>query len=647
MKNLINEISPYIQMYTNDKINWYLWSKEAFNKAMQEDKPVFVSIGHRTCFRCFKMHQETFLDEEIASFINEHFIAIIVDKDERPDIAMLYSQISYQFFQKNGWPLNLVLNAEQQPFFMANYLPRQSFYNTLQSIIYYWNNAKDVLEKIAKSTVTLENNSHISFKWDKSIINETLNSLLENYDEQIGGFFIQPKLPQPHFSLFILTVFKATDNRKALDIGFNTLEKMYFSGIYDHLNDGFYRLSITQDLHSPLLEKTLTDNSLLAICYLHYYWETKHLLFKEIALKLIKFIENNFSQGLLWDNKVFVNINSEDEISYFWTKDELQGILSDDEYHLFKQYFTLVPHYKNHNVYHLYQHQIETPCDKIKVNLIKEKLTAHLQTKATIVKNNIINISHNANFLWLYVLASIILKDESYLSKAQTSLNHLLNYFNQTKNKQIITLDDYAFLINVLIEMFNVTNEEQYLTLAINLSDEMIKTFYDEKNGNFYYTSLQDDCVMRPKVTEDLITISGNSMALHNLIRLKGLTIDLGYNRLIKQSLNALALNIYNRPISYLFLLTSQIIDRYMYLDVLAICENEKQRKTLKDTIYETYNPFAIVNVFNFNQIRNSKYFNDYEINSPFVIYICEHHSCLDPIVDFEEALIILKELLR
>ena len=195
--------------------------------------------------------------------------------------------------------------------------------------------------------------------------------------------------------------------------------------------------------------------------------------------------------------------------------------------------------------------------------------------------------------------------------------------------------------------MFNVTNEEQYLTLAINLSDEMIKTFYDEKNGNFYYTSLQDDCVMRPKVTKDLISISGNSMALHNLIRLKGLTIDLGYNRLIKQSLNALALNIYNRPISYLFLLTSQIIDRYMYLDVLAICENEKQRKTLKDTIYETYNPFAIVNVFNFNQIRNSKYFNDYEINSPFVIYICEHHSCLDPIVDFEEALIILKELLR
>lgn len=623
-----------------NQINWYSWNQETFTLAKKMNKPIFLTILKSYCKWSNKLEDDSFTNSRIITILNSHFIPIKINQDERPDIANLYLQLSSKFLNKTGYPLNMILNHHQKPFFMATYLTTESLKLALESILTKWKNSADTLNLISENiNLTYPISDDNLIRWDEKIIQEAFLQINRFYDDENGGFFTKPKLLLPHYLLFLLTFYKLTENEDALLMGTETLDKMYYSPTYDHLFGGFFKLSKSSDWLKPIYEKNLLDNSLMATTYLHYYWETKNLDYREIAINIIKFIVDNLYQ----DNNLFPSsINYLDE-SFSLTEEKLNLLLSLDEQNLLKKYFDFTFIDKGKTEFTL---SIKNNVNLYKIKPTLNKLKNYIQEINPPTINPTINIYENASFITTLIYASTILKDENYFDIAKMLLDSLLAYFNKTKEFKMLILDDYSFLVNTLIKMFNCTNEEKYLTLANDLTTEMIELYYDQLNKNFYLTPYKDDLFLRPKCLDDLNTISGNSLAIYNLIQLKNLTIDFGYDRIIKECIGTLMRNISNSPLNYIFLVYSQIVNTNTYLDILIICHHEEKLKILKELAYHNYQPFAIINFFTHEQIENSQYFNDYESDGNFILYVCEHNSCLDPVIDFDEAIILLKELL-
>ncbi|MBU3196396.1 thioredoxin domain-containing protein [Clostridium algidicarnis] len=549
---LINEKSPYLLQHAYNPVDWYGWSEEAFEKARTEDKPIFLSIGYSTCHWCHVMAHESFEDEEVANILNNYFICIKVDREERTDIDSVYMSVCQAMTGGGGWPLNLFLTKDKKPFYAGTYFPKTSKYNQtgfieiLESIHDVWVSNKDHVLTTADQVVktlnedTYDESSNIS----KEILNEGFQSFLNSFDAVFGGFSKVPKFPSPHNLSYLLSYYKATREAKALEMVEITLKSMYKGGIFDHIGFGFSRYSVDEKWLVPHFEKMLYDNALLAMAYIETYEITKDNIYKEVAEKILTYILRDMTspEGGFYCGEDADSQGVEGKF-YLWDFTEIYKVLDMEEGNLFINYYGIQRegNFEGSNIPNLIGEGLEDldkPDLRDKLENIRRKLFDYREKRIHPHKDDKILTSWNGLMIAAFAKAGRILNEEKYkdasikalefvFTKLQREDGRLLARFRDGESRYLAYLDDYAFIIWALIEVYEVTKDYSYIENALELNKDMMELFSDkEKGGLFLYGRDSEKLILRPKDIYDGAIPSGNGVAAMNMLRLSKITED-------------------------------------------------------------------------------------------------------------------------
>jgi uncharacterized protein YyaL (SSP411 family) len=551
---LITEKSPYLLQHANNPVDWYPWGDEAFLKAKKENKPIFLSIGYSTCHWCHVMAHESFEDDEVAKLMNETFISIKVDREERPDIDNIYMTVCQMMTGSGGWPLTIIMTPEKKPFFAGTYFPKRTRFNRIglieliERIKEMWNNQKNELlnsaDKIAFSLQNIDQEAP-GKEFTKSTLNKAYQLLLKQFDEISGGFGSRPKFPTPHNLILLLRYWRRTGEKKALEMVEKTLQEMRKGGIYDHIGFGFHRYSTDQFWLVPHFEKMLYDQALIAIAYIEAYQATKNEIYKNAAMEILTYVLRDMTspEGGFYSAE---DADSEGEEGkfYVWSKSELENILNSDELELAIKSFN-VDESGNYleestgkktkkNILHLDKYvgiEIQEKIEKIQKKLFEKR-----ETRIHPHKDDKILTDWNGLMIAALAKGAIAFKEESYINAAMKAVNFILSKLLDS-NKRLLHrykdgaseingyLTDYSFLIWGLIELYEATFDISYVEWALTLHNIQIQDFWDENIGGFYFTANNaEELLTRQKEIYDGAIPSGNSIAMLNLLRLSDIT---------------------------------------------------------------------------------------------------------------------------
>ncbi|WP_281950661.1 thioredoxin domain-containing protein [Nitrosophilus kaiyonis] len=504
---LINEDSPYLKQHANNPVDWYPWCDKAFERAKKEKKLIFLSIGYSSCHWCHVMEKEVFENEKIAKFLNEHFISIKVDKEERPDIDKYYQEV-YQLLNQRpgGWPLSIFMTPDKKPFFAGTYIPPEPKYNMLgfmqliQKIAELWkkkpedilNQAKEI-DKYMKSP----NEPKKAVKFDMNIIEKYIKNIKAIYDPVHGGFSSKPKFPQTSIINTLIKIYQLTYNSVAWDMASNTLKNMAKGGIRDLIDGGFYRYSVDEKWLVPHFEKMAYDNALIARSYLNAYFASKDEFYKNIAFEILDFMCDFMSQNYLFYSASDADSEGEEGKYFIYSYDEIYEKLKEDGFNdkeikeiLNKLSITKKGNFEGKNIV-----RVEDLCDfkeksrvfKILKDIRKDRVYPFIDKK--------IITSWNAMMIETLFIASRI--DNRYFEFAQEGIKNLLNrlYINDKlyhvtlidKEPKIEAfLEDYAYLAIALLQGYKTTLNEEYLALSVKLINYALIDFWEE--GKWYFS---------------------------------------------------------------------------------------------------------------------------------------------------------------
>ena len=544
---LLHETSPYLQQHAYNPVDWYPWGKEALNKAVKLDRPIIVSIGYSACHWCHVMERQSFENEQIAKVMNDNFICIKVDREERPDVDQIYMEAIQAMGLQGGWPLNVFLTPDQKPFYGGTYFPPQGWMQMLQNITEAYQKHKDQLVESAEKFTEHLKLSDVK-KYD--LIHETLptledvkvnfEKLAQNFDSEKGGMNRAPKFPMPVLWKFLLRYQHFTGNQKALDQVLLTLDQIARGGIYDQIGGGFARYSVDKNWLVPHFEKMLYDNGQLVSLYAEALKISGNPLFRQVINQTISFLESemtNESGGFY----AALDADSEGEEGkyYVWQWHELKQMLG-DQAELFSTFFNVYPegnweHGKNilHNTISNQEVCEQFGVDSKKLeevleNCKKELLEARNKRIRPGLDDKILT-TWNSLMIRGLVDAYQVTKDEKHLRLALRNADFILknmrhkegvlHQFNSSGTKPVDGyLDDYAFLIDALHGLYEVTFDESWLNEAKEILELAIKNFYDPDENLFYYTSSSgDQLIARKKEIFDNVIPSSNSVMAKNL----------------------------------------------------------------------------------------------------------------------------------
>jgi len=579
--------SPYLLQHADNPVNWYPWGEEAFKKAEREDKPIFLSIGYSTCYWCHVMERKVFMDEEIAVQMNKNFVNIKVDREERPDVDRVYMTAVRALTGGGGWPMSVFLTPDLKPFFGATYIPpegqgeRPGFSELANRIYNAWqNNRSEVIKQANRLTDHIKENSSPDLE-PQNVNADALTSAFESfkgrYDAEYGGFGSAPKFPQPSNIDFLLAYYKEMGTKKALEMVEFTLQKMGASGTYDHLGKGFHRYSTDEQWRVPHFEKMLYDQAQLANSYLKGYKITGNKAFAEIARQILDFTnrwfyhpEGGFYSALNAESPPPENPDGEEEEGayYLWTKSEIENHLPEQQANIFNHYYGVEangnalkdPHnvftgknilYVNHTVAETANH-FELSEQKTKKILKQAEETLYnirIERPKPFLDDKIV-LSWNGLMISAYANAYRILDNEAYLEHAEKSFRFIMDTMYQEETGTFkrrfragearfdAHLADYAYFVQGLIDLYHATDKKSYLDYAIRFTDKQNELFYDPENGAFYDTgSKNNNLLVRTKEFYDGARPSGNSVSVHNLVRLAQLTGNEVYAQKAKASI--------------------------------------------------------------------------------------------------------------
>lgn len=555
MKNhLKNQSSPYLIQHADNPVDWYPWCEEAFLKAEKENKPIFLSIGYSTCHWCHVMAHESFEDTEVANILNQSFISIKVDKEERPDIDCIYMAVCQAFTGSGGWPMSIFMTPDKKPFFAGTYFPKNPRFGTigflqlLSTIREKWSTEQDTLIHSAKTiTALLQQETFSDGEIEESLLSTAVSEFKQSFDNKNGGFGFAPKFPTPHNLLFLLSYYRKSKDKDALEMVETTLRQMYRGGLFDHIGYGFSRYSTDQFFLVPHFEKMLYDNALLILGYCHAYSVTKNTFYREIATKTATYI---FREMTSEDGSFYSAQDADSEgvegKYYVWKPHEIISLLGETTGHSFNQHFDITEsgNFEGKNIPNLlHTENFLESFDSYLPTLYhyrKKRAFLHLDDK----------VLTSWNALMIAALSSLyrICQDNSYLNAAKKAWDFIENNLCQENTLSISyrqgikgakgVLDDYASCIFALIALYEATYENHYLNQANSLCKKTIQDFWDEKNGGFFLSGKENETLLfRSKETYDGAIPSGNSLMSYNLIRLQQLTNSKQYEPLIKQQL--------------------------------------------------------------------------------------------------------------
>jgi len=543
--NLINESSPYLLQHAHNPVNWYPWGEETLKKAKDEDKLLLISIGYAACHWCHVMEHESFENEKIAELMNENFVCIKVDREERPDIDQIYMSAVQLMTSSGGWPLNCIALPDGRPIYGGTYFRREQWKQVLKSLSNIYANERQKALKVAEElTQGIAQTDIVNLKekpseFLKSDLTDIVEPWKKFFDSKEGGNNRAPKFPLPNSYGFLLQYYYYTEDKEALDHVILTLNKMATGGIYDQIGGGFARYSVDAYWKVPHFEKMLYDNGQLVSLYAKTYQLTKNQEYKHIVYQTLEFIERELSSptGGFYSS---LDADSEGEEGkfYIWKKKEIDHVLGKDA-DLFCDYYNVIAlgnweHkqnilFKSENLekisrkYKLTGNELVEKIKKLNKELLQERskrIRPGLDDK--------ILTSWNALMLNGYVDAYRIFNKPAFLEKAKQNADFLLKHmiknnsrldrnFKNGKSSINAFLDDYSFSISAFINLYQATFDEKYLETAQKLQDYALEHFFDNESGMFYYTSDIDKALISRKmeINDNVIPSSNSEMAMN------------------------------------------------------------------------------------------------------------------------------------
>lgn len=561
--HLINEKSPYLKQHADNPVDWYPWGEEAFRLAKALDKPIFLSIGYSTCHWCHVMERESFEDPRVAEILNDTFVCIKVDREERPDIDSIYMHFCQATTGSGGWPLNVILTPERKPLFAMTYMPRTTRRGMMgvtemaESVKELWKEQRnELIERSDNLVKQLKEMADSSTKeTDLSRISDSaFNNFRENYDAKNGGFGSSPKFPSPHNIVFLLRYYRKTGNMDALAMAQKTLIRMRLGGIFDHVGGGFHRYSTDPFWTVPHFEKMLYDQAMLIWAYSETYTVTGNEFYRNVAYEIIDFL-NREMKDELGPYHTALDADSEgiEGKYYLWRKEELLRILGENEEEFSELYgverdgnFTISDSNMSpgQNILHLSSLSDE---DALKMPWITDEITRQLENLRKVRdkrihpgKDNKILTDLNSLLAFSLIRAAGSFNDRKLLKSAIQILDFIDN--NMNGNGGILMhsyldgtsevegfLDDYAFLSAALIEAFQATGDDTYLKRASELQKHLELHFMDEKGGYYLAGDYELSNILRMKPDSDGAVPNGNSFQMLNLVNLSQILENQNY----------------------------------------------------------------------------------------------------------------------
>lgn len=578
MNRLGKEKSPYLLQHKDNPVDWYPWGDEALKKAKEEDKLPFISIGYSTCHWCHVMNRESFSDREVASLINDSFVPIKVDREERPDIDKVYMEFSQAMTGSGGWPLNVIATPDGKPLTVFTYLSKMTIGRRIGIIDYLsqmhgiWLGKRE--EVLIESNFTLEEVKKISNDYKKgdieaNINEKAFNSLNGIYDERNGGFGKSPKFPMPQYLLYLLGLGEH-GNRRALEIAEDILLSMYKGGIFDHIGYGFFRYSVDEKWLVPHFEKMLYDNALLGICYTRAYEITAKEIYKTIGEKTYEFMLRDFqSQEGGFFSALDADSEGEEGKYYLFTKGEIIDLLGQEWGQEFAKNYHITEggNFEDKNIPNLIGRDLET-LDKSLLSMV-DMLQSYREKRVMPHRDEKILTSWNGLIIGSLSYAGRIFKNNLYIKRAKAAADFLIeNSLDEEYNLKsthvggesynLGFLDDYAFFIYGLLNLFDSNADERYLNLAERLMGNVLERFKDEEDGGLYFSDKSaEKLVLRLKDYYDGAIPSGLAFISISLMKLYRFTHKEEYSKELKTLFQSFGESINTSPIAYLYSLIS------------------------------------------------------------------------------------------
>jgi uncharacterized protein YyaL (SSP411 family) len=682
---LIHEKSPYLLQHAHNPVQWYAWSDEAFEKAEAENKPIFLSIGYATCHWCHVMEKETFENEEAAKFLNDTFVCIKVDREERPDIDAVYMAACQMLTGSGGWPLTIFMTPDKKPFFAGTYIPKHARLNQpgivelsqqVKSIWHAQNN------KVVSSAVNIASALSKAFLFsssedpDVSLLNQAYSQLESSFNERFGGFERAPKFPTPHRLLFLLRCFHRTGNSHALEMVCKTLTSMRLGGIWDHIGFGFHRYSTDPEWLLPHFEKMLYDQALIALTYLEAYQINKEPLYAQTANEIFTYVLRDMTseQGAFFAAE---DADSEGEEGkfYIWTSEDFKQVLGAEDAELWQRIFNLQTEGNFYdeassrktgtNILHLKrlpaQLAEETGLTEdewaLQLNEIRKKLFIVREQRIHPLKDDKVLMDWNGLMIAALARGGRVLQNPKYTEAAQKATQFLLTKMRKGESKLFhryregevaihAQANDYAFFILGLLELYQTTFEPAYLEDAIKLQQQMINDFWDTASGGFYSTPNEDhELPVRPKELYDGAIPSANSVALFNLLCLAKMTGDPNWQERAHAHIRAFAGTVIAQPTAFTFFLLGLDFALNPGQEVVITGEPEaKDTKELLAALNFNFLPNKVMLVKSdryAKQLANMAGYTDglQVVQGKATAHICRGHSCTDPTTDVETML--------
>lgn len=564
---LLYEKSPYLLAHAYDPVDWHPWGETAFEEALKTNKPIFLSIGYASCFACYTMQREVFQNEKIANQMNQDAVNILVDREERPDVDRLYMTAIQTLTGSGGWPMSLFLTPERKPFYGATYLSPAAFTMTLSRVHEVWEKDPQKLsgsgDLIAGYLEDLSKHEKEKSINESSLLSSGYAAFRQLYDSQYGGFGSAPKFPHAMILSFLLRYYDKTGEKTAIQMTEKTLQQMHAGGIYDHLGFGFHRYSADEQWRTPHFEKMLYDQALLTTAYLEAYQVTHDPEYSDIAKSILVYAQREMMSpegGFYGAEDAASSSNFSDPAKspgtfYTWTKSELDQILGSTDSPVFCYLFGVRAEgnslrdplniLKNANVlftahseqeaaikFNRSQTEIHTTVERC-----LQKLLDHRQQRPHPIIDDKVILSWNALMISAFAKAYEVLGDKSYLDTALRCNAFLSTHLYSPKDQRLLrryragearieaTLQDYAFYVQALLDLYEASFQIQLLQQAIALNEQMVRLFYDSKTGAFFDTSANDESLpVRTRDFNDDSEPSGNSIAMLDLLRISEIT---------------------------------------------------------------------------------------------------------------------------
>lgn len=666
---LINATSPYLQQHAYNPVDWYPWGQEALEKAKKEDKPIIVSIGYSSCHWCHVMERESFENDSIAEIMNEHFVSIKVDREERPDVDQIYMDAVQAMGQNGGWPLNVFLTSDQKPFYGGTYFPPQSWAQLLTNVAKAYENKRAEIEKSADElTNAIATSEVIKFELnpsdkplDQSVLDEAYGSFAKRFDRRRGGFDRAPKFPMPSNWLFLLRYHHLTGNEDALKQVEVTLDEIAQGGIYDQAGGGFARYSVDADWLVPHFEKMLYDNGQIMSLYAEAYTLTNKALYKEVVYQTADWLEREMTKAGGFYSALDADSEGEEGKFYVWTIEEFKEVVGKSS-ELMIEYYNLTANgnwEEGKNILHktlsdvafAEKHDIALPELRDIVEATNKKLLTARGQRVRPGLDDKILAGWNGLMLKGLVDAYESFSDKRFLEMALANASFI--EANMLKDGKLYRsykdgvasidgyLEDYAYVIDAFTALYQVTFDEHWLSLANTLTQYAIEHFYDESEGMFFFTDdSSEKLIARKKEVFDNVIPASNSQMANNLYWLGLIMDDSDYQRISKEMLSRMSGMLADQAA---YLSNWAILYANMSSPTAEISIVGKQAEELRNELFKTYHPNKVImGAQDSSNLPLMK--GKYPIREQSTIYVCYNKTCKLPVHTVAEALDQLKQ---